>query len=72
MSKIEILLPLAKTDYALAQEILDLFFKQGLGVQKDYPKAFKWTQLAAQQGLPDAQKNQEATNETSSLSGNTV
>ena len=69
---IEIFLPLAETSDAPSQEMLGLFFEQGLGVQKDYPKAFKWTQLAAQQGLPDAQKNQEATNETSSLSGNTV
>jgi TPR repeat protein len=52
---IEIFLPLAETNNALAQEMLGLIYEQGLGVQKDYAKAFKWTQLAAQQGLPDAQ-----------------
>ncbi len=52
---IDIFLPLAETNNALAQEMLGLIYEQGLGVQKDYAKAFKWTQLAAQQGLPDAQ-----------------
>ena len=52
---IEIFLPLAETSDAPSQEMLGLFFEQGLGVQIDYTKAFKWTQLAAQQGLPDAQ-----------------
>ncbi len=52
---IEIFLPLAETEDAPSQEMLGLIYEQGLGVQIDYTKAFKWTQLAAQQGLPDAQ-----------------
>ena len=52
---IEEFLPLAEKNHAKSQEMLGLIFEQGLGVQINYTKAFKWTQLAAQQGLPDAQ-----------------
>lgn len=50
-------LPLAEQGYPLAECQIGYFYLEGLGVEKDFEKAFYWTQRAAQHGDRDGQYN---------------
>lgn len=50
-------LVLAEGGYPLAECQVGYFYYEGLGVEKDLPKAFEWTQKAAQHGDRDGQYN---------------
>lgn len=50
-------LALAEAGYPLAECQVGYFYYEGLGVEKDLPKAFKWTKKGAEHGDWDAQYN---------------
>jgi len=52
-----LILPLAKKGFAQAQYNLGVMYGNGRGVAKDYSKAIKWWNLAADQGNGKAQYN---------------
>lgn len=51
------LTPVAKSGLANAQYLLGVMYQQGKGVEKNYKRAAKWYQLAADQKLPAAQNH---------------
>ncbi|MDE6260595.1 MAG: sel1 repeat family protein [Oscillospiraceae bacterium] len=50
-------LALAEAGYPLAECQVGYFYYDGLGVEKDLPKAFEWTKRAAEHGDRDGQYN---------------
>ena len=51
----EIWLPLAEQGSAKAQTMIGAMYAGGLGAQKNYSKAVRWSRMAAEQGVPRAQ-----------------
>lgn len=50
-------LALAESGYPLAECQVGYFYLEGLGVEKNLPKAFEWSKKAAEHGDWDAQYN---------------
>ena len=50
-------LALAEAGYPLAECQVGYFYLEGLGVEKDFAKAFEWTKKGAEHGDRDAQCN---------------